>query len=96
MTTQQNGTEIIERIQGDLAGMVGDEMHIKANLGRSKTVQAVGILEQAHPKLFVLKVNETDSIRRLSYSYADLLTQTVRLSDVETQDNILPWLEPTS
>lgn len=91
--TRMKGSDIIERIQGDLAGRVGDQMQLKANLGRSKMIEAVGTLVEAHPKLFILKVNEGERDRRLSYSYADLLTKTVSLSDVDTQSNLLPWLE---
>ena len=93
MTTRVKGSEIIERIQGDLADRIGDQMHLRANLGRSKTIEAVGVLEQAHPRIFILRVPEDGRDRRLSYSYADLLTKTVALTEVETQASLLPWLE---
>jgi len=43
-------------------------------------VEAEGILEQTYPKVFVIKVNNaSNSVQRLSYSYADVLTATVEL-----------------
>lgn len=86
------GSHSIERIKEDLASLVGEKLKLKANLGRSKVVEAVGVLEEAHPRLFILNVKDGDQVRRLSYSYADLLTQTVQLSQVDTAENLLPWL----
>lgn len=85
-------SQTIERIQTNLKTMIGEKVKLKANLGRSKTVEAVGILEEAHPKLFILSVKEGDQMRRLSYSYADLLTQTVEISHVDATENVLDWL----
>ena len=87
-------SETIERIQDDLLLMVGEKLKLKANLGRSKVLEAEGILEQAHPKVFIVKVEEDDGgYRRFSYSYADLLTRTVEISCAKTSENILSWLK---
>jgi uncharacterized protein Veg len=67
-------------------------MRFKANLGRSKIMEAEGVLVEAHPKLFILKIKDGDAQRRISYSYADLLTQTVELSGVDSAEKLLPWL----
>lgn len=85
-------SQIIERIQTDLQGYVGAKMKLKANLGRSKIIETEGVLEEAHPKLFILTIDDGDNLKRISYSYADLLTQTVELSGIETSENLLPWL----
>lgn len=90
-TYQINQT--IERIQNDLKLLIGERLRVKANLGRCKIIETVGVLEEAHPKLFILSVNDGDQQRKFSYSYADLLTQTVELSQVKTSENLLPWLD---
>lgn len=92
MSTYQT-SQTIERIQNDLKLLIGEKLKVKANLGRCKIVETVGVLEEAHPKLFILSVNDGDQERKLSYSYADLLTQTVELSQVKTSENLLPWLD---
>lgn len=92
MATRIQYSEAIERIQTHLESCLGDRLRVRANLGRSKIVEAVGVLEQAHPKLFIMKVEDGDQLRRLSYSYADLLTHTVELTEPETEQNLLPWL----
>lgn len=86
-------TEVVGRIRGDLKDLMGTRMRLKANMGRSKIVEREGVLEQTHPSLFVVKVDEKrDRTARVSYSYVDVLTGTVELSHCESGENLLPWL----
>ena len=94
MTQQTVTTDVVSRIKTDLEGFKGTKMRLKANLGRCKIVEREGVLEETHPNLFVIKVEEKrERARRISYSYADVLTRTVELSHCNNGDNILPWLE---
>jgi uncharacterized protein Veg len=70
----------LERIREDLGGFVGQEISLKANKGRKRILEVTGVLEQIYPKVFVVRFNERQVERRVSYSYADLLTQTVELT----------------
>ncbi len=86
-------TEVVGRIRDDLQGLMGTRMRLKANMGRSKIMEREGVLEQTHPSLFVVKVDEKrDRTARVSYSYVDVLTGTVELSCVKSGENLLPWL----
>ncbi len=86
-------TEVVGRIRTDLEGLMGTRMRLKANMGRSKILEREGVLEQTHPSLFVVKVEEKrDRTARVSYSYVDVLTGTVELSHCESGENLLPWL----
>ncbi|MDF1542257.1 MAG: Veg family protein [Anaerosomatales bacterium] len=86
-------TEVVGRIRTDLEGLMGTRMRLKANMGRSKILEREGILEQTHPSLFVVRVEEKrDRTARVSYSYVDVLTGTVELSHCESGENLLPWL----
>jgi uncharacterized protein Veg len=76
---------VLDRIRGDLENFVGQRIKVKANRGRKKVMEAEGILEGIYPKLFVVRLNERQSERRVSYSYADLLTETVELSIEDTR-----------
>jgi uncharacterized protein Veg len=83
----------VGRIRTDLEAMMGDRMRLKANMGRSKIIERVGTLEEIHPALFVVKVDEKrDRTARVSYSYVDVLTGTVELMHPESEENLLPWL----
>ena len=71
---------ILDRIREDLDEFVGKSIRIKANRGRKRVFEVEGILEQTYPKVFVVTFKERLVERRISYSYADLLTQAVELS----------------
>lgn len=86
--------DVVGRIKNDLQGYKGTKMRLKANLGRCKIVEREGILEETHPNLFVIKVEEKrERSRRISYSYADVLTRTVELTHVTSGESLLPWLD---
>lgn len=70
----------LDRIREDLDVFVGKPIKIKANRGRKKVFEVEGILEQTYPKVFVVSFTERQVERRISYSYADLLTKAVELS----------------
>ncbi|HHW10962.1 MAG TPA: hypothetical protein GXX29_13430 [Firmicutes bacterium] len=77
MAARRNG---LDHIRQSLEASVGKRVKLKASRGRRKVVEAEGILEQTYPKVFVIKVNNaSNSVQRLSYSYADVLTATVEL-----------------
>ena len=85
--------QIVGRIRIDLEALQGTRMKLKANMGRSKIIEREGVLEQTHPALFVVKVDEKrDRTARVSYSYVDVLTGTVELTHPDSGDQVLPWL----
>lgn len=88
-----NQMQVVGRIRSDLETMMGSRMRLKANMGRSKVLERVGVLEQTHPSLFVIKIDEKRGrTARVSYSYVDILTGTVELTHCETGECIFPWL----
>lgn len=88
-----NQAEIVTKIRADLESLMGTRMRLRANMGRSKILEREGVLEQIHPSLFVVKVDEKrDRTARISYSYVDVLTGTVELTHAESGENLFPWL----
>lgn len=86
-------TEVVGRIRSDLESMMGTRMKLRANMGRSKIIEREGVLEETHPSLFVVKIEEKrDRTARVSYSYVDVLTGTVELSHAESGESLFPWL----
>ncbi|PWI57519.1 biofilm formation stimulator Veg [Sulfoacidibacillus thermotolerans] len=68
-------------IKRNLEGLVGEKILLRANGGRRKTVERTGILEETYPSVFVVKLDQAEnSFKRVSYSYADILTETVELT----------------
>lgn len=71
----------LDRIRKNVEDCVGKKVILKANKGRKKTTIREGILEEAYPSLFVVKIsNQYDSVRRVSYTYSDILTETVEIT----------------
>jgi uncharacterized protein Veg len=73
-------------IKRDLESFVGSKIRLKANRGRNRIVEREGVLESIYPNIFVVKLSERKIERRVSYSYADVLTETVELFVYDTQD----------
>lgn len=71
---------VLSDIKRDLDGMIGERIRLKANRGRRKVDEREGVLEQTYPYIFVVKIeDEASGSRRVSFSYADVLTETVEL-----------------
>lgn len=71
----------LSKIKKHVEAFVGRRVKLKANRGRRKTFEKEGILEKTYPNIFVVKIEDEHSTsRRVSYSYSDILTQTVELT----------------
>jgi len=79
--------DALGKIRKSVESYVGKTVRLKANRGRKKTFEKEGILEKVYPNIFVVKVTESpDFVRRISYSYSDLLTETVELTVCSKED----------
>lgn len=71
----------LSEIKQDLESLIGNRIRLKANKGRKKVTERIGILEETYPHIFVVKLDEKKSaVRRVSYSYTDVLTETIELT----------------
>ncbi len=67
-------------IKRALDSNIGKKITIKANGGRKKSSEQSGMIEETYPSVFIVKLDEDqNSVERVSYSYADVLTETVQL-----------------
>ncbi len=74
---------LVEIKQG-LDGHVGKRLRIKANGGRKKTIERFGTLSETYPSVFIVELDQAENaFERVSYSYADILTETVELNFTE-------------
>lgn len=74
------GVSNIQQIKLDLESCVGKRVKLRANRGRKRIVEAEGVIENTYPKIFVVKLDDSHSVERLSYTYADVLTKTVEVT----------------
>ncbi|MFA9559779.1 Veg family protein [Evansella sp. AB-rgal1] len=90
------GKTLIE-IKQALDENLGKRITIQANGGRRKTIERSGLLEGTYPSVFTIKLDQDEySVERVSYSYTDVLTETVKLTlneqeitaPLETAENV--------
>ena len=68
-------------IKTALDSNLGKKLLLKANGGRRKTVERFGTLAETYPAVFVIELDQDENaFERVSYSYADVLTETVQLT----------------
>lgn len=73
-------------IKRSLEPHVGQKIMLKANGGRRKTIERSGVLEETYPSVFIVKLDqEQQTFKRVSYSYADILTESVEVT-VQSDD----------
>ncbi|QTH43008.1 Veg family protein [Cohnella sp. LGH] len=68
-------------IKRSLEPHVGSKIMLRANGGRRKTIERTGVLEEIYPSVFIVKLDqEQHTFKRVSYSYADILTESVEVT----------------
>lgn len=85
-----DGKNQLQEIRKNIEGYIGQKIVLKANKGRKKTSVREGILENTYPNIFIVRIDGKfdDSVRRVSYSYSDILTETVEISICKDNDGI--------
>ena len=76
----------LDQIRKDIEKHVGKNVVLRANKGRKKMIVRRGILENTYPSIFVVKIDDSNCTR-VSYSYSDVLTSTVKLQ-ICTKENM--------
>lgn len=74
----------IMEIKQGLEDQIGKRLKLTANGGRRRTIIRSGVLSETYPAVFVVELDkEENAFERVSYSYADVLTETVELKFLE-------------
>lgn len=79
----------VDEIHEKLVEMVGRRVKVRANMGRTRVVERMGVIKTVHPSVFIVEVDERRGRKsRQSYQYVDVLTGTVELFDAESGERI--------
>ncbi len=70
---------VLGDIRHGLEGFVGRRITLKTMKSRRRVQTDEGILESTYPNIFVVRVDASPAPRRVSYTYSDVLTGTVRI-----------------
>ena len=76
----------LAEIRRDLEAQRGRRLRLTANRGRQRIIVREGVLEQTYPNIFTIRLLDNNSIKRVSFSYSDVLTKTVEISPVSDED----------
>ena len=72
------------QVKKSLQQNIGRTVKLTAKRGRKKVVVRKGVIESIYPCIFTVKldnvIDENGEKRRVSYSYADVLTKNVELA----------------
>ncbi len=77
-------------IKDNLDRFIGEKIVLKANAGRKRIIERIGVLEETYPSVFIIKLDEENhAFERVSYSYADILTSTVEVTVYTADEEVL-------
>ncbi len=78
----------LERMKENLDSIVGQEIQLTARHGRERAVIQKGVIEGTYPNIFIVRLENTKNKhlggRRISYSYADILTKAIEVKPFVT------------
>jgi len=79
----------IREIKQNLESQIGRRLELTANGGRRRTVSRSGVLAETYPAVFVVELDQDENaFERVSYSYADVLTEAVELNFFDEKPQI--------
>ncbi|MFV0341765.1 MAG: Veg family protein [Anaerocolumna sp.] len=71
----------VSKVRREIINHVGSRVKIKANRGRNKMDITEGVITETYPSIFLIKIDDdnSDSVKTMSFSYADVLTKDVQM-----------------
>lgn len=74
----------INEIKKGLESQIGKRLRLVANGGRRRTITRSGVLSETYPSVFVVELDQDENaFERVSYSYADVLTEAVEINFID-------------
>lgn len=85
MATRKTLVEIKESLESHL----GEKVILRTNKGRKKVKVKEGIIMETYPSVFIVRIDlGLESERKVSFSYSDILTETVEVTLTDNQERI--------
>lgn len=76
----------VSHVRNDIQRIIGSTVKLETNKGRHKSVISKGIISNVYPSIFTVTLSEgPNSSRSMSFSYTDVLTNTVEITLCEEQ-----------
>lgn len=76
-------------IKQSLEDHLGEKVILRTNKGRKKVKVKEGIIMETYPSVFIVRIDlGLESERKVSFSYSDILTETVEVTLTENDERI--------
>ncbi|MCT4566183.1 MAG: Veg family protein [Maledivibacter sp.] len=73
--------ETLAKLKKNVENYIGQKVILKTNKGRKRVFVKEGVLEEVYANIFVVRIDRgLNSERKVSYSYSDILTETVEIT----------------
>ena len=71
----------VSHVRNDIERIIGSTVQLETNKGRHKSVISKGVVSNVYPSIFTVQLHETSGTsRNMSFSYTDVLTNTVEIT----------------
>lgn len=81
--------QTLDSIKSNVIECLGKKVILRTNKGKRKVKVREGIIENVFPCIFTVRVDQgTDAERTISFSYSDILTESVEVTVVGMADAI--------
>lgn len=78
-------------VKREVENSLGKRIRLEAHKSKKKLYRKTGVIEEAYPSIFTVSVEEEKRpTQRLSFSYSDVLTKSVKIAILDDTDNVLP------
>lgn len=82
------------KIKQDVESYIGQEIDVKSSIGRNKVKNVRGVIEGVNANQFL--VRRSDIQTRESFNYADVLTNSLEITSVDSGEQLLNYEFDTS
>lgn len=80
----------IQKVKKTIADYFRTQVDVTVNLGRNKFLKYCGELSGVYPALFTVSPNDKNFLGKTSYSYAEVLCGSVKISPKKPSRDSLP------
>ena len=71
----------LSNVKNDIQRIIGSTVQLETNKGREKAVVRKGVVSNVYPSIFTVILNDgRNTSRSMSFSYTDVLTNTVQIT----------------
>jgi uncharacterized protein Veg len=70
----------LTNIKSQLDSRLGEYVVVTVQVGRNKVLERHGKLTETFPAVFVVELEDDENLKRVSYSYTDILTKNIEIN----------------